>query len=268
MSKTESLRKYQEKRHSSGQESRQLGDSICSRKRNDVKHSVKSPAITTASDITARITRIETRHHDRHGWWHQVKQVASYQVEIADPAVALAAVVHARPVDHPCRLTLELAPDPVRDAVLVDYGLSGVDGQEYVLLASHLQQHPAGNASGEYTGGSDNTAWWPDCLVASGSLFAQGVGRSRCLSAAPGFSQASTGYFGSSDLWQDVSQHQAMTWNFTSAGPGFVVLGAEFAAASGVVALTFAANPTTAADLAAQSLAAGIDAARTAVVTA
>ena len=98
-----------------------------------------------------------------------MKQVASYQVEIADPAVALAAVVHARPVDHPCRLTLELAPDPVRDAVLVDYGLSGVDRQEYVLLASHLQQHPAGNASGEYTGGSDNrihrrsdnTAWWP-----------------------------------------------------------------------------------------------------------
>jgi hypothetical protein len=59
-----------------------------------------------------------------------------------------------------------------------------------------------------------------------------------------------------------------MTWNFTSAGPGFVVLGAEFAVASGVVALTFAANPTAASDLAVQSLAAGIDAARTAVVTA
>lgn len=62
---TESLRKCRGKSHSSGQESRRLGDLICSRKRNDVKHSVRSPAITTASHIIARIIRIETRH-DRH----------------------------------------------------------------------------------------------------------------------------------------------------------------------------------------------------------
>jgi glucoamylase len=197
------------------------------------------------------------------GWWHEVKQVADYQVQIADPAVPLASVIHTGPAEHPYQLTLEVVPDPARDVVLVGYELTGAGAQVYILLASHLQQHPADDPAGDYSGGADNIAW-----VDSGSLFAQGAGRSLCLSAAGGFSQASTGYFGSSDLWQDFNQHQAMTWNFTSAGPGFVVLGAELAATSGILALAFAADPAAAGALAGESLAAGIDTARTAVTTA
>jgi glucoamylase len=48
-----------------------------------------------------------------------------------------------------------------------------------------------------------------------------------------------------------------MTWNFTDAGPGFVVLGGELAATSGAIALAFAADAGTAGALAAASLAAG-----------
>ena len=196
-------------------------------------------------------------------WWHEVKQVASYQVQIADPAVPLASIIHTGPADHPYQLTLEVVPDSERDVVLVTYALTGADARVYALLASHLQQHPADNAANDYSGGGDNIAW-----VDGGSLFAQKAGRSLCLSADPAFSQVSVGYFGSSDLWQDFSQHNAMSWNFTNAGPGFVVLGAELAAASGTIALAFANDPATAGSLTGQSLAAGIGAARTAMTSA
>lgn len=196
-------------------------------------------------------------------WWREIKSVASYQVRAADPAVPLASVVHTGPSDHPYQLTLEVIPDPGRDVVLVTYALTGVDARVYVMLASHLQQHPAVDAAQDYSGGGDNIAW-----VDGGALFAQRASRTLCLAADPAFSQASAGYFGSSDLWQDFSQHSAMTWNFTSAGPGFVVLGAELAAASGTIALAFAGDPATAGTLAGQSLAAGADAARTAMTSA
>lgn len=191
------------------------------------------------------------------GWWHEVKQVASYQVEVADPAVPLATIVHSGPAGHPYQLTLQVVPDPGRDVLLVSYTLSGAGTRVYAMLASHLQRHPAGSPAADYSGGSGNTAW-----ADGGSLFAEGAGRVLCLSAAPGFGQASTGYFGSSDLWQDFSQHGTMTWNFMNAGPGFVVLGAELASPTGTIALAFAGDPATAGSLAGQSLAAGIDAAR------
>ena len=188
------------------------------------------------------------------GWWHEVKAVATYQVQIPDPAVPLASIVHTGPAQQPYQLTLQVIPDPGRDVVLVSYILDGVpDAKLYVFLASHLQQHPAANADQDYSGGSGNTAW----ADPGGSLFAQGDGRFLCLSAAPGFSQASVGYFGSSDLWQDFNGNGSMTWTFTDAGPGFVVLGGELPAASGVIALAFAADAGTAGTLAAASLAAG-----------
>jgi glucoamylase len=197
------------------------------------------------------------------GWWHEVKQIDNYQVQVADPRVPLAVITHTGPAEHPYRLTLEVVPDPGRDVVLVGYALAGADARAYTMLASHLQQHPAADAAKDYSGGNDNSAW-----VNGGSLFGQGAGRNLCLSADNGFSRTSTGYFGVSDLWQDFSQHNAMSWDFTNAGPGFVVLGAELAATSGTIAVAFADDPAVAADLARESLAAGIAAARTAVTSA
>ena len=188
------------------------------------------------------------------GWWYEVKAVATYQVQSADPAVPLASIVHTGPAQQPYRLTLQVIPDPGRDVVLVSYALDGVpDAQLYVFLAGHVQQHPAVNADQDYSGGSDNTAW----VDPGGSLFAQSAGRFLCLSSAPGFGKASVGYFGSSDLWQDFSRNGSMTWTFTDAGPGFVVLGGELSATSGAMALAFATDAGTAGALAAASLAAG-----------
>ena len=128
------------------------------------------------------------------GWWHEVKQVASYQVQAADPAVPLASIVHGGPAEHPYQLSLEVVPDPERDVVLVAYTLTGADARVYALLASHLQQHPAENAADDYSGGGYIA------LVDGQSLFAQGAGRSLRPSADPAFSQMSVGYFASSDL--------------------------------------------------------------------
>ncbi len=191
------------------------------------------------------------------GWWYEVKAVASYEVNTGDPAVPLASIVHGGPPQHPYQLTLQVIPDPERDAVLVSYTLDGVPGaQLYVFLASHLHTHPAVDADQDYGGGSGNTAW----VGAEGSLFAQGAGRFLCLSSTPEFGRASAGYFGSSDLWQDFHRNGFMTWNFTDAGPGFVVLGGELSAASGVIALAFATDAGTAASLAAASLTEGASA--------
>jgi glucoamylase len=198
------------------------------------------------------------------GWWYEVKAVATYQVQTADPAVPLAAVVHTGPAEHPYQLTLQVIPDPGRDVVLVSYTLDGVpDAQLYVFLASHLQQHPLANADQDYSGGSGNTAW----TDSGGSLFAQGAGRFLCLSGAPGFGQVSVGYFGSSDLWQDFSRNGSMTWNFTDAGPGFVVLSGALSASSGAIALAFAEDAGTAGSLAAASLAAGSAAAQAQLIS-
>jgi glucoamylase len=192
------------------------------------------------------------------GRWYEVKAVATYQVQTADPAVPLASIVHTGPAQHPYQLTVQVIPDPGRDVVLVSYTLDGVSGARlYVFLASHLQQHPAANADQDYSGGSDNTAW----VDSGGSLFAQGAGRFLCLSSAAGFAQASVGCFGSSDLWQDFDRNGSMTWNFTDAGPGFVVRGGELSATSGAIALAFATDAATAGALAAASLAAGSTAA-------
>ena len=89
------------------------------------------------------------------GWWHEVKAIATYQVQIPDPAVPLASVVHTGPAQQPYQLTLQAIPDPGRDVVLVSYTLDGVpDAKLYVFLASHLQQHPAAHADQDYSGGS------------------------------------------------------------------------------------------------------------------
>jgi glucoamylase len=85
-----------------------------------------------------------------------------------------------------------------------------------------------------------------------------------CLAATPGLARGSAGNGGVSDGWQDFNRNGAMTWTYPSAGPGNVALMGEAAAADGVLALAFSADPGGAHTLALESLAAGIDAARTA----
>jgi glucoamylase len=194
-------------------------------------------------------------------WFYEVKAQAVYEVRLADPAVPLALITHHGPSTHPYTLTLEVVPDPNRDVLLIRHQLQCDDASArvYPFLASHLQIHPAEDPDKNYSGGSNNWAW-----TDAGVLFASGAGRVLCLSSMPGFTKTSVGIFGASDLWHDFQTNGRMAWNFTTAGPGFVVLGAE-CTDDGVLALAFGTEASTAAAAATASFTAGIDFARTTV---
>src|SRR5450759_1051930 len=166
------------------------------------------------------------------GWWYEVKAQNDYQFQLPDPAAPLGTAIHDGPPDHPYRLEVEVVPDPDRDALHVRFALSGVAASVYVFLASHLQtQHP----DRDDAGGRANTAW----VDPAGRLNAWGEARYLCLAAAGGFRKTSVGSFGTSDVWHDFAQNGDMTWAFTEAGPGFVVLAGE-CGQQGVLARCFA----------------------------
>lgn len=169
--------------------------------------------------------------------WFEVKREASYTLSTPRPDVPLVTVVH----EHPAfRISLDVVPDPARDALLIRYELTG--GTLYALLAPHL----GGSGGG-------NTAW-----VGRG-LHAVRGDRSLALLASGGFSKGSAGFVGVSDGWQDFREHGAMTWTFDRAQNGNVALTGELREPSGVLALGFALTPRGAEVLAASSLASGFD---------
>ena len=202
----------------------------------------------TPSDITTRDLGFIIA--DGSGWWAEVKALASYQLQWPDARVPLATIVHTGPADHPYQLELELVPDPDRDVLLVRYGLTGLNAVVYPFLATHLQTP---RASDDWSGGSNNSGWVD---TGTGALHASGDGRNLSLVSDTGFAATSVGYFGDSDLWQDFAQHGGhMTWSYTDAGPGFIVLAGRLANPSGVLALALAGDPNTSAQLAEQSIA-------------
>jgi glucoamylase len=189
---------------------------------------------------------------DGSGWWVELKAQASYSVQWPDARVPSVTVVHSGPPDHAYQFQLELVPDPDRDVLLIRYALTGIGASVYSFLATHLQTPRAWN---DASGGSDNYGW----VDPNGDLHATGDNRHLCLVADQGFAQTSVGYFGSTDLWQDFSRNGGrMAWSFTDAGPGFIVLGSRLPAASGVLAMAFANDANTCANLATQSLNAGL----------
>lgn len=169
--------------------------------------------------------------------WVELKRAARYSLSTAAPGVPLPRAVHTGP-DY--ELALEVMPDPDRDVLLIAYELKG-DYSLFALLAPHL-----GGS------GADNTAWvGPDALYARKDH--------RCLALVPSvfFREASAGFVGVSDGWQDFAQHGRMTWTHRRAEDGNVALTGALAEPAGVLALGFASTPEGARTLARSSLAEG-----------
>jgi glucoamylase len=199
--------------------------------------------------------------------WREVKAVGDYTISAENRSdVPLATVTHTGDF---YRLSLRALPDPDHDALLLRYSLTGTGDSPsqpltlYPLLAPHLGRCTA--AGGDRIG-ADNTAWAED-----GALYARdGTGdHFLCLGAASGFARTSVGYVGDSDGWTDLQAHQAMTWEYSEAGPGVVALMGELPAPEGTLTgtLAFGFGPTQAdAKSAMQSaLTAGPDAVEAAV---
>jgi glucoamylase len=197
------------------------------------------------------------------GWWREVKQERRYTISAPDAATPLPTVVHEA---EGYRLTLEVVPDPRRDAVLIRYQLDGDGLRLYPLLAPHIEMHRFVDQPGQPTttpGGMDNVA-----EVTSDALVAAGPGGCLCLVPDRGFLRSSAGYVGQSDGWQDFDRNGTMTWTYDRAGPGDVAMIGELPEPSGVLALAFAENREGAEILARESLAGGADDARQAFTAA
>jgi glucoamylase len=169
--------------------------------------------------------------------WFEVKRINHYRISVPDACVPLPQIIHE---GEGYRLVLELAPDPLRDVVLISFRLIAEDMRLYVLLAPHL-----GN-SGERNNaraGADLAGWKEDNAC--------------CLVSDCSFSRSSAGYVGISDGWQDFCRNGRMTWSYSEAGEGNVALLGELQANEGTLALGLAETVEGARTLARSSLSEG-----------
>jgi glucoamylase len=189
------------------------------------------------------------------GWWQEVKRVDRYTLSTPEAGLMLPTVVHAG-VGRDYRLTLRPVVDPARDALLIDYELTGAGVRLYPLLTPHLGTSQITPEPQWQALGADNTAWAGEDLA----LFASDGSRFVCLLAQPGFTRAGAGYVGDTDGWTDFTRNGSMTLTYDQAGPGVVALTGELAAGSGLLALGFGDSQDSARAAAQASLAAGYDA--------
>ena len=152
--------------------------------------------------------------------WFEVKRVNNYRVSLPEPFIPLPHITHR---GDGYELELEVVPDPLRDAVLISFRLTGDGLRLYPLLAPHLRNSGENNNA---RAGDDLTAWKDDATL--------------CLVSDCGFSRSSAGYAGFSDGWQDFAANGAMTWTYDEALDGNVALLGELKASQGTLALGFA----------------------------
>ena len=187
---------------------------------------------------------------DGKGFWVELKRHDSYRTTAPQAGIPAIEIVHTHPRFE---LRLRLAPDPKRDAILIDVELQGDDTlRPYALLAPHL-------------GGSghDNIA---ETVLHQGRRVLRATRDSFALALAAvdakqcdAFGATSAGIVGASDGWQDFDRNGALTWQFDHAGPGNVALIGELPRAA-TLSLAFAASPEAAATQAFSSLCQPMDA--------
>jgi glucoamylase len=152
---------------------------------------------------------------DEETFVHEDKRDLSYDFEYLQPD-SLACRVSASALDGRYTVTKEYISDPHHAVVLMNVRIGGSDEallkklKCYVLLAPHLDGGGAGNSA--------------QALDVSGkrTLLAWKNGYSLALGVTCGFSRSSCGYVGTSDGYQDLTQHGKMTWTYGSAMDGNV----------------------------------------------
>ncbi|THF87455.1 glucan 1,4-alpha-glucosidase [Deinococcus sp. KSM4-11] len=175
------------------------------------------------------------------GRWIDLKRERRYALSTPAPYLPLPTVVHT---GEDYTLTLEVLPDPLRDALLIRFDLTG-PYRLGMIVSPHLD-----------TNGRENVAW------VDGALFAHQHRHVLCLTADVPLAMASAGIVGTSDGWQDLNAHGTLTWTYSKAGPGNVALSAALDGPAGVIALAFSNTARGAWTLARSGLAEGFDAAK------
>ncbi|MDA8363230.1 MAG: glycoside hydrolase family 15 protein [Gammaproteobacteria bacterium] len=188
---------------------------------------------------------------DGNGFWVEVKRLESYRVCVPGPGIPVVEIVHTHPRFE---LRLRVAPDALRDVMLIELALSGDPGlRPYVLLAPHLggTGHDNTACTAIYNG---HAVLWAEQGPFGLALAAVDMRQHDALG------RSSAGYVGVSDGWQDFARNGAMSWTYDEAGPGNVALTGELPRQA-VLALGFGSSKESAATLALASLAQPFEAA-------
>src|SRR5271169_3939198 len=181
---------------------------------------------------------------DGKGFWVEVKRLWQHTVELLAPGIPAVRVIHRH---ERFELRLQVVPCVERDALLIDVALTGdEDLRPYALLAPHLGGTGMGNQAEVVDHGGRRLLWAQQGPFAL-ALAAISDGQRDAVR------RASAGYVGASDGWQDFARNGAMTWEYSSAGPGNVALMGELPRAS-LLALAFGSSPESAATLALTAL--------------
>jgi glucoamylase len=195
---------------------------------------------------------------DGKGWVSDEKRQAQHKVSYPFHGVPYYCLTNTD-VNGRYQVEKEILADPQRDVVLQRTRFTALEGklEDYrlcVLLAPHLGNQGAGN-----------TAWVGE-TKGMPMLFAERDGTSLALGCSAPWTKRSAGYVGSSDGWQDVTQHGEMTWQYERAENGNVALTGEIdlAACGGefTLALGLSRSALEAGHHARASLFDGFDAAR------
>lgn len=174
--------------------------------------------------------------------WIDLKRVSRYTLSKPKSYLPLLTIVHQ---GDDYRLSIDVLPDPRRDALLLRYALDG-PYRLGVVAAPHL------GATGH-----DNTA-----SVEDGALHAAVPGQATCIAADVPMTDLSVGYVGASDGWQDLARNGRFTHAFARASEGNVAMSASLAARRGTLAVAFGPIPAAARTLAVSALAEGYDTVR------
>ena len=187
---------------------------------------------------------------DGKGFWVEVKRLRHYSSVLPAPGIPAVDIVHRH---ARFELRLRIAPDPLRDVLLVEMTLGGdPDLRVWALLAPHLGGTGSDNVAhaGTYRG---RKVLWADhdgpfalALAAADDRQRDAWGRTSC------------GYVGTSDGWQDFSFNGASRWQYDTAGPGNVALIGELPRGA-TLALGFGTSRESAATLAFSALTAPFD---------
>ncbi len=181
---------------------------------------------------------------DDQGFWVEVKRLHSHQLLWAAQGVPAVEILHRH---ERFTLRLRIAPDPLRDVLLLEIQLEGdASLRPYAVLAPHL-----GGT------GHDNQAE-VNAYRGRRVLWAEQGPFGLALAAVDNsqrdvWGRASAGYVGASDGWQDFTRHNRMQWQYASAGPGNVALMGELPRQA-TLALGFASSKESAATLAISAL--------------
>lgn len=150
---------------------------------------------------------------EENGAEHHIQQIAS-----GVPAFRIS--THCKQDRY--RLGKEVVADPDRDVLLmqVEFEAKAPNLHLYVLLNSHI-----GDTGAENDG-------WVGRYKGIPMLFATREQTALALVSSTGFEAMSCGFRGVSDAWTDIRKHKRMTWFYTEANNGNILLAGEIAHAA------------------------------------